>query len=89
MLSDFIYPLSKPVQSFMKKQFKKCYGTNGKSVGKKCTKTLNWVLKLIVTSSLSGIFQPKIIKLNITVELPLSSNNFCKIIMFVKCQTFA
>ena len=39
-----------------------------------------WVLKLIVTSSLSGIFQPKIIKLNITVEVPLSSNNFCKII---------
>ena len=49
----------------------------------------NWVLKLIVTSSLSGIFQPKIIKLNITVEVPLSSNNFCKIIIFVKCQIFA
>ena len=49
----------------------------------------NWVLKLIVTSSLSGIFQPKIIKLNITVEVPLSSNNFCKIVIFVKCQIFA
>lgn len=63
---------------------------NGKSAGKKMHKnSKNWVLKLIVTSSLSGIFQPKIIKLNITVEVPLSSNNFCKIIIFVKCQIFA